>query len=289
MKAQQLIGNLIEIGIAYALVMIIVWFRKGMWERRAHRLAANSDIALPAHLVGRVARFLRSQYAFTMLVTLLSISIELSVIDNHDPSGHWARWLPLVVAGLPVALAPALAVLTMGPRWKASGTRRVAHPGSLPVRRAFTASELAAVAIGAVFAVAFGAWGLWRVGAAAVWWVASAATFACAAAACWYVAEDVMNRPSSASDEIELGWDDLFRFQHVRGLIAGAAWAPPIILLVLDYGTSIELSKSTTIDFWPVYAVVGIAVLLWLVFRQGRRLWRRAWLESDRFSAPPDR
>jgi hypothetical protein len=46
---------------------------------------------------------------------------------------------------------------------------------------------------------------------------------------------------------------------------------------------SSQLSKPMTIEVWPISGTVAVAVLLWLVFRQGRRLWRRAWLEPDRF------
>jgi hypothetical protein len=282
-EPQHFIASLIEVGIGGGLLTVFFWFRTQMWERRAHRLAARSDIALPAHLVRPVARFLRAQYAFTVPSVWLTTALEVSVSGPGYRQTDWALILPPVVAGLPVALAACMAALAAGPRWKASGARRVTHPGSVPVRQAFTASELAAVVIGAMFAVAFGAWGLWRVGAVPAWWAASAATFGCAAAASWYVAKDVMNRPSSASDEIELGWDDLFRFQNARAVIINVAWVPTFVLLFLDFVASSQLSKSTTNEVWPIYAVIAAAVLLWLTFRQGRRLWRLAWLEPDRF------
>jgi len=283
MNAQHVIASLIGTGIGYGLLMLIVWFRRRFWERKAHKLAADSDIALPAHLVRRVARFLRAQYVFVLAGLWPIMALESTAFGPSGRPADWALSLPPVVTGLPVLVAVCVALLAAGPRWKASGARRVTHLGGLSVRHAFTASELAAVVMGAMFAVAFGAWALWRVGAASAWWAASAATFGCAAAACWYLAKDVMNRPSSASDEIELGWDDLFRFQHARAIIINAAWLPTIILLFLDSWVSSQLSKPPTIELWPIFATTAVALLLVLVFRQGRRLWRRAWLEPDGF------
>jgi hypothetical protein len=86
----------------------------------------------------------------------------------------------------------------------------------------------------------------------------------------------IMGRPSSATDEIELGWDDLFRFQHVRDLTMGAAWLPSLLIFLLDEEV-IQSRNPQSGSFWPEYVAGATFVLVYLLFRQGRQLWRRAW------------
>jgi len=111
-----------------------------------------------------------------------------------------------------------------------------------------------------------------------------------AAFAAWrYAATSLMNRPSSASDAIELGWDDLLRFRQVRAVTAGAAWAPAAYLYLIDCMMPSAFGQQTTapgevgyqLRWWPIIAPIAVALLLARVFRQGRHLWRRAWLERD--------
>jgi len=76
---------------------------------------------------------------------------------------------------------------------------------------------------------------------------------------------------------LELGWDDLLRFQCVRGLLTTVAWAPGAALLFVDWMVSASLSRADGTTFWPVYVAIAFGILLYLVFRRGRHLWRRAW------------
>jgi hypothetical protein len=292
MSRDEFIGSLIGSAIVFVIGAVIVPPRKHMWIKRAHKLAASSDIALPGLIADRVARFLRDEFLFGQLVTLLTLPPLVTVLAGDQAHRYWARWFPWILAGLPLYWAIVCFVLSLWPRWKASGGYRVTHLASLPVRQAFTPAELTAVIIGAVFGAAFGAWGLWYVAAPTTWWLVCAAAWAAAFAASHYAATSVMNRPSSASDEIELGWEDVLRFRQVRSITAAVAWAPTIFLYLIDWLMSSAFGRETTahcaagvcevsyqVQLWPIFAPLVAGLLLSRVFRQGRQLWRRAWLE----------
>ncbi len=119
--------------------------------------------------------------------------------------------------------------------------------------------------------------GLQSVRAPATWWVACSAAFVGSVALCWHVATVIMSRPSSASDVLELGWDDLFRFKRVRGLVVATAWAPTLLLLPIEGVLSSAFSGASGESFLPWEADAVLAVMVIVVFRQGRHLWRRAW------------
>jgi hypothetical protein len=206
MSGPGFIGYLIGYAIAFAIFAIIAVLHKRMWIRRAHKLAAQSDIALPGPLAGRVARLLRDESLFGQLVTMLTGPLLTATVVGGLAHRNWAAWFPPILVGLPLYWAIFCFVLSLWPRWKASGGYRVTHLGGLPVRQAFTPAEFTAVIIGAELSAALGAWGLWYVAAPAVWWLAFAATLA---------------------------------------------------------------------------VLIAVSLLLARVFRQGRRLWRRAWLERD--------
>jgi hypothetical protein len=155
-------------------------------------------------------------------------------------------WFPWILAGLPLYWAILCFVLSLWPRWKASGGYRVAHLGGSRVRQAFTPAEFTAVVIGAVLSAALGAWRLWYVAAPVTWWLACAAALAAAFAAWRYAATSLMSRPSSASDAIELGWDDLLRFRQVRAVTAVAAWATAIFVYLTDCAMSSAFVQETT-------------------------------------------
>lgn len=174
------------------------------------------------------------------------------------------------------------------PRWRASGKGRVAHLGNpLSLRQAFTPGEQAALMIGVLGGLALGAWGLWRLNAPASSVVVCTAVYVGAIGAWWQAANSMMNGPSSASDVLELGWHDMLRFQRVRAQTATAAWVPAFVLLQLDSALSSYLSNWTSIQLWPVEFAAVLAVVLYLIFRQGRHLWRRAWETRQPGMRPP--
>lgn len=289
MSMDYFVGSLIGYSIAFVIHAVIAVFRKRMWIRRAHKLAARSDIALPGPFADRIARFLRNEFLLGQLLTVLTTPLLVATVVGADAHQNWAARFPWILVGLPLYWATFCFVISLWPRWKASGGYRVTHLGSLPVRQAFTPAELIAVVIGAILSTALGAWGLWYVAAPATWWLACAAALAAAFATCRYAATSIMNRPSRASDAIELGWDDLLRFRQVRGVTAGTAWGPAAFMYLIDCMMSSAFFQKTTapgevsyqIRWWPIIVPIVVGVLLFQVFRQGRHLWRRAWLERD--------
>jgi hypothetical protein len=98
-----------------------------------------------------------------------------------------------------------------------------------------------------------------------------------------------MKRPSSASDAIELAWDDLLRFRQVREMTTCAAWGPALLVYLADSIMSSAFFHTTPApgmvpaDFigWTLLVPVVILVVLAVVFRQERHLWRQAWTERD--------
>ena len=276
--------------IAFVISAVVAVLRKHMWIQRAHKLAARSDIALPGLLAGRVARFLRDEFLFVQLVTVPAVPLLAAMVVGAEAHRNWATWFPWILAVLPLYWAISCFVISLWPRWKASGGYRVTHLGRLPAFQAFTPAEFTAVVIGAVLSAALGAWGLWYVAAPATWWLACAAALAAAFAAWRYAATSLMNRPSSASDAIELGWDDLLRFRQVRAVTSGAAWAPAIFVYLIDCMMSSAFVQKTTVPagevgyevrWWPIIVPIAVGLLLAQVFRRGRHLWRRAWVERD--------
>jgi hypothetical protein len=264
------------------------------WARSARKLAAWSDIALPGPLAGRVARFLRGQYLAWQLGYALIFPLMWTAMSSGGEPGFWAAWFPWFLAGVPLFCAVHGFAVGLWPRWQAPGGYRVTHLGSSSVRQAFTPAEVTALVIGVACSAAAGAGGLWYIRAPATWWLACAATMAAALAAWRYAAAGVMKRPSSASDAIELAWDDLLRFRQVREMTAGAAWGPALLVYLADCIMSSAFfrtpaSHTTTVpgtvpaDFigWTLLAPVVIAVVLAVVLRRGRHLWRQAWIERD--------
>jgi hypothetical protein len=282
----QLLGRLAGSGIAFMIILLWMGTYKSWWIKQAHKLAEKSDIALPAYLEWRVARFLRGQYMtgallnalfFPLLSAFLWPSESLTSPAEYGRPIGWTPWYPGLVAGLPLFWIGFCLLFMAWPRWRASGSERVTHLGAASsVSEAFTTSEVAAIVVGAIVAVAVGAWGLWLLHAAAPWWALCAGGYVAALAAWWYAAAAAMNRPSNASDILELGWDDMFRFMNVRALTMSVPWMTAAFLLLTD-----TLIDSPPVSFWPLYmiAIMTVVLYLYLVFRQGRHLWRRAWKE----------
>lgn len=280
--------------IASCVIVAVAMLQPGMWTRRAHRLAARADIALPPTMEWRVARLLRAQNLFGVLGSQLAVPPVMTVLAGVAPPGDsiahaeraWATWFPWCAAGLPALFLAMVSTQALWPRWRASGPGRVTHlRAPAPVWRAFTWAELAATALGVALTAAFAGWGLWRIHAPATSWIICMTVIAGTTAASWHVAAFIMNRPSSASDALELAWDDMLRFQCVRGALAAMAWAPASIFMCFDWIMAESLSSDYS-TFPPLYVPFVFGLLLWLVFRQGRHRWREAW-ETRAPSAPP--
>ena len=242
------------------------------WYRAAHRMAQRQDIALPPELEPRVARFLRRRYAFSMLVSLVSIPLCELIFFHMDSVGDPRRAAPAyaaIVFALPfVSLLLGLGAVPV--RLPTSQPQRMSHlvrPSPLTV---FTRTEWLANLGGVVLTIGTAAWSLWRIGAAPFAPVYLAA-IALIALLWWRAITSIMNRRSSASDIIELGWDDVIRYSDARNLTAGLAWGPGGIMFMMD------LEIATPGNLIGFYVVAGVGVLLASVFRQGRHLWRESW------------
>jgi len=273
----QLLSNFIGTGIGYSLAALFMAFRRRSWTRRAHKLAASSDIALPDPLAPRVARFLRDEFLFGLLVTWVSVAPLVGILTPDGRQHLAAQSFPWILAGLPLACVCMSYALTVWPRWRASGASRVTHLGRMTIRQAFTPAEATVAVLGAALAAVTGGWGLWLAAAPAWWWIVCTAAFGAGAFAWWHATSAIMNRPSSASDEIELGWDDLLRFRRVRGLTIGAALLPAIVVFLADYQLAFKFDGSQPVPLWPFLPMIAAAVIAFSVFRQGSQLWRQAW------------
>jgi hypothetical protein len=289
MSAQQFVDHQVGYLIGFTIIAAILLPRRRLWVKRAHKLAVQSDIALPGPLVGRIARFLRNEILFSQLIVALTVPLLDAVLFYSLAHRNRAAWHPWILVGVPLYWAAACLALSLWPRWKASDEYRVTHLGTLPVQRAFTTAEFAAVNAGLVVSAALTAWGLWYAAASPIWWLACAIALTGAVAVGRYAVANIMNRPSSASDAIELGWDDLLRFRQVRAVTASVAWAPAAFVYLIDCLMSPAFFTQTTtpgevsyqLRWWPIVVPVLVVVLLSGVFRQGRQLWRQAWLERS--------
>jgi hypothetical protein len=220
--------------VAAVVVVIILVLEKQRWISQARNLAEQSDIALPGPLAGRVARFLRGQFLVGQLGFALASSLVWTAVFRGGEPGFWAVRFPWFLAGVPLSCAVCGFARGLWPRWQAPGGYRVTHLGSLSVRQAFTRAEVTALVIGVACSAAAGAGGLWYIRAPATWWLACAAAMAAVPAAWRYAAASVMKRPSSASDAIELAWDDMLRFRQVREMTACVAWGPALLVYLAD-------------------------------------------------------
>lgn len=280
MSAGQYVVIVIGWTVATAFAGLLV-FRRSIWARKAHQLAAKSDMTLPEQIVPKVARFLRDSWLFGLLMLWLCEPLVLTAIGDPYGRREWTRWLPWVVTGLPILMAGFSYALTVWPRWKASGSSRVTHLRHLTVRQAFTFSEASITIAGAVIAATAGAWGLWLASAPAWRWATFAAACGVALAAWRASAKAVMGRACNASDDIELGWDDVIRFSRVRSMTIGAAWLPALCIIVADWNAAAS-QPSRTPQFYtsalPIYLLIAACVVLKLIYQQGRKLWRQAWV-----------
>lgn len=185
----------IMFGVEFSVLTLAMAGHSGTWTRRALKLAANSDIALPEPLVPVVARFLRNTSLAALPATWL---IAASLSELSSPA-KVARSIPWVVATFPVLTTGFLFLLTCWPRWNNAGPRGMSHANPVPIRRVFTRTEWAVVVVGVMVAAASDAWGLRKVSASVLWWTVSAVGLAFGVVAWRLAASAIMNRPARAS------------------------------------------------------------------------------------------
>jgi hypothetical protein len=270
----------IGVGIGCTVAGLLPACRRNYWVRKAEKLASRSDIALPGPLIPKVARFLRKGQLSGLLVVWIFAPLMMAALGDPYGRRDWGRWLPWLVIGLPILTAGFSYAETVWPRWKASGSSRVTHLRRLKVREAFASLEANMTILGAILAASAGGWGLWLASAPTWWWAAFAAASGVSLAAWWVCAKAVMSRPSNASDEIELGWDDLIRFSRVRSTTIGAAWLPALLIFLADWSAATQPGRTAQlqVSLWPFYLLVAFFAVLVSIYQQGRKLWRQAWM-----------
>jgi hypothetical protein len=255
-------------------------FRGNLWRRRAHKLARTRDIALPDDLEDHVARVLRNTWLCGLAVNWVYFPLANGIVRLSASATNPDAWFPLVLAAASPYLAVIGYVYAVCVRWRASGQPRVAHLRRLSPWLAFTVSELCAVALGAVCTAVTIGYGLHLVHAAAAWWAACAAGLVAAAAAWWYLATALMDARSNATDQIELGWDDVLRFEQVRSFTRYCAWLPAIYIFMMNQAIALQQQLRAGVTEFSLNWIFVPFVIFWALertFRQGRRRWRRAW------------
>ncbi len=256
-------------------VGLAITCRKKTLFKRAHRLATSSNIELPVRLVDHVLRFLRRRMVATSVGIVALLVLENTFFSADHGPRFWSRSLPWLVIALPLFLIVFTFMMTLWPRWRGSGTPRITHARRLSPRHAFTGTEYAVVVLGGILSALGAGWGLRHFDAPAWTWFAWIASMCLSIVVWWSCAVATMNRPTSASDALELSWDDMLRFESVRGLSVLASWGSATVILLADWMAAQAGAPQAT--FWPLYLAVGSLVMVALVFQQGRQLWRRAW------------
>jgi len=272
----SLIVELFSILVVEEAILFAVINRKSRWIKRAHRLARESGIELPSRLEDRVARRLRNEFlVFLAVYPLAFLSMWLlSIRTANHGAAHWTRWFPWLALLLPVLLVCYSFATVLVARWNSPGSTRVSHFRQISIREAFTPSEILTLAagVGATFAAIM--WGLVQVHAGTRWWICDLVAVAVATMLWWRMEVAVMGRPSMASDATELDWDDVLRFRRVRSLAVNAAWLPPLVIFLLDFNVDLSLNHFQHFTMLPIYIPVAAVVGVYLIFRQGRQLWR---------------
>jgi hypothetical protein len=271
----RFVVGLISFGIGVVATGLIFWCRRSFWVRKAHRLAVDSDIALPSAIEVRIVRLLRREYLVALALMPPGWIIGTTVASMSPDTLF--RWYPWIVTAPPVSVIVIGFVCTLWPRWTGSDERRVTHQRRLTPRGAFTDAEFAILLLGVVTGAGAGSWGLWRVHAGFGWWAVLLVTFMAAARIWWWTAQTALDRPSAAGDVLELGWDDVIRFRRVRTLGTGAAWGAPVLIVCLDSQVAFDLGHELSVSLLPLLGAAAALVVVIQIFKPGQRLWRRNW------------
>ena len=262
--------------IGASVPFFLIVNHKKRWVARAHRLALASGVELPSRLESRVAKRLRneglSSLAFFPLITVPLLFISFTSVLRD--ATFWATWFPRFAILLPIfGVVVSFSTIIIA-RWNMPGETRLSHFRKVRLREAFTPAERYTLVAGVGTTGAVVAWGLSQVHSPLHWWIFEFGAFALAGVL-WQLMEiAVLHHPSTASDAKELDWDDIFRFRRVRSLALGASWLPPMFGFYLDLTMNQQLFHSQSSVLWPVYAPIAVGVGVYMVFRQGRQLWR---------------
>jgi hypothetical protein len=265
--------------IAWAVenaTFLMIFNHKRRWIKRAHRLAAQSNIELPTRLEDRVARRLRNEFLVSMaLFPLMYLPVWIfSLRIGLRNAEYWTTWIPRLTVLLPLLVVCYGFASVVVARWNSPGTTRVSHFRQIRLREAFTPTESLTLVAGACATLGVSVWGLSRVHAGMSWWILDLVAVVTAGVLWWRMELAFMRRPSMASDATELGWDDVLRFRRVRSLAISAAWLPPFVIFCLDFYFDQSTTHFSHVNMLPIYVPIASVVGVVLIFREGRQLWR---------------
>ncbi len=257
-------------------IFLLIFNHKSRWIKRARRLAAQSNIELPARLEDRVARRLRNEVFVSMaLFPLIYVPVFIFPLRIGLRNAEYGTtWIPRLTVLLPMLLVCYGFVSVVVARWNIPSTTRVSHLRQIRLREAFTPTESITLVAGACATLGVSVWGLSLVHASTGWWILDLVAVAGAALLWWRMEEAFMRRPSMASDVTELGWDDVLRFRRVRSLAVSAAWLPPFVIFLLNFEVDQSLTHFQHVNMLPMYVPFVSMIGVILIFREGRQLWR---------------
>jgi hypothetical protein len=263
-----------SIGMGVPLFLIVNSPKR--WLSRAHRLARESSIDLPSRLEDRVARRMRNEVLAAMAFYPLFMGpwYFLSFSFGIQGTVDWATWFPRLAMLLPALGVVASFSGVVVARWSIPGPTRLSHFRKVRLREAFTPAEDFTLVAGVVATGAVVAWGLSQTRSPIHWWIYEFGAFALAGVLWWLMELAVLHHPSTASDARELQWDDVFRFRRVRSLAIGAAWLPPMFGFLLDSEMKQQLAHFQGRTDWAIFVYIAVGVGIYMIFRQGRQLWR---------------
>ena len=263
----------------YVVVQAIIFAtsRNKGWTMRAQRLARDSGIELPHRLMDRIARRLRNEWLVgVVILPLWFIPLELSTFVPHIQSPtFWHQWFPRLVILAPLFGVAMGFVSVIVARWNVPRLTRLSHFRKVRLHQAFTGAERCVLVAGVGSTMVVSAWGLHESHSSIHWWLVDFGALVVAGVLWWILEEALLDHPSTASDPIELAWDDLFRFRRVRSLAIGAAWIPPMAGMFLVFLMNQAIGHHNLGPPFVYGSLVSVTVVVF-VFRQGRQLWRTA-------------
>lgn len=260
-------------------LMVLAALRTKPWIKRAHRWARHSDIELPSYLEGRIERRLRKERLAFLAVWPFFIAALMGLFLGpvSRSMSMWTTWFPLLLLLVPIVMVLYSFESIVVARWNTAGPTRVSHFRQIRLREAFTQLEVVTLGAGVAMTAGASAWGLWKVHAGLRWWLCDLVTILIAMMLAWRMEVAILDRPSAASNAIELSWDDNLRFLRIRKSAVGAALLPPLLIVYLDFYLDFYLGQVMTrfqhgsMLLPAIIIIAGVGVTM--IFRQGRQLW----------------
>jgi hypothetical protein len=272
------------IGSALGLFLGFVrrWRDIAGWSKQARKLAARVDLALTPAIELRVIRYLRGRELVVPVAALLP-AVLLQWVSPHEtpPRAEASDPAFALVVGGPAVLTLCALVTARWPRWRASGSSRLAHLRRLSLGDALTRTEWLAFTLAVPASAILAIWALWTIapGARSWSWVVVLVLLAQAGTALWS-ARAMLDRPSEGSDTLDLAWDDALRLRSVREvLLCCALGTAAYTSLCGGLGVFLTENSSPTGPIVLFTLALGLFALLARFLRSGaaQHAWRELW------------